>query len=118
MKTTDFFQAQFCFPIGDDMVTAAMILAEADPEAQFADLSTQDKELTKAHLLRMVSQTQNGFTEKTSSSDFGATNTVNNLTAPQLRGMETEANRIFKKYGKSEYLTRRNTINIYDDDEG
>jgi len=100
------------------MVTAAMVLAGADTEAQLSDLETRERELIKAHLLRMVAQTQNGFTEKTSSSDFGATNTVNNLDASQLRGMETEANRIFKKYGLSEYVTRRNTINIYEDDEG
>ena len=115
MNAIGFFQAQFCFPIGDDMVTAALVLAGVDPEAQLAD---QGKELTKAHLLRMVAQTQNGYTEKTSSSDFGATNVVNNMDVAQIRSMETEANRIFKKYGLTEYIVKRNTINIYEDDEG
>ena len=57
MNAIGFFQAQFCFPIGDDMVTAALVLAGVDPEAQLADIDIQGKELTKAHLLRMVAQT-------------------------------------------------------------
>ena len=118
MNAIGFFQAQFCFPIGDDMVTAALVLAGVEPEAQLADIDIQGKELTKAHLLRMVAQTQNGYTEKTSSSDFGATNVVNNMDVAQIRSMETEANRIFKKYGLTEYIVKRNTINIYEDDEG
>ena len=50
MNAIGFFQAQFCFPIGDDMVTAALVLAGVDPEAQLADIDIQGKELTKAHL--------------------------------------------------------------------
>ena len=44
MNAIGFFQAQFCFPIGDDMVTAALVLAGVDPEAQLADIDIQGKE--------------------------------------------------------------------------
>ena len=44
MNAIGFFQAQFCFPIGDDMVTAALVLAGVDLEAQRADVDGRGKE--------------------------------------------------------------------------
>lgn len=119
MTAIDFFQGLFCFPISADMVKAAVLMggSEINDNTLLSSLDDDVRELSKAHLYRMVAQTQNGFTERSSSSDFGATNSVNNISSSQIRAMLSEANRIFRKYKQTEYVTVRNAINVFDDEK-
>ena len=118
MKAIKFYQSQFCFPVSDDMIITAIGFAgvEATADTELGELSAENKELARAHILRMLALSHLGYTDRVSSSDFGSTNTVKSLSSQQLSSMRAEANRIFKKYNQNDFVIVTNSINVYEDD--
>lgn len=118
MTTTNFFQSQFYVNVSDEQVATALLLSGVDDAADvaLADLTEEQRQLTRAHLLRMIVESYVSGSEKTASGEFSREFSTGSLTTVQINAMRAESNRIFKQYGQTSYVQNVCAINVYDDE--
>lgn len=118
MTTYNFFQQQFCVSLSDEQVATALVLSGVDDtDIALADLTEEQRQLTRAHLMRMLVQSYVSVSSKTASDAFSAESSTGSLSEAQIAAMRSESNRIFKMYGQDVFVQNVNAINIYDDEE-
>lgn len=117
MTTTNFFQSQFYVNVSDEQVATALLLSGVDDtDVALADLTEEQRQLTRAHLLRMIVESYVSGSEKTASGEFSRECSTGSLTTVQVNAMRAESNRIFKQYGQTSYVQDVCAINVYDDE--
>lgn len=117
MTTTNFFQSQFYVNVSDEQVATALLLSGVDDtDVALADLTEEQRQLTRAHLLRMIVESYVSGSEKTASGEFSREFSTGSLTTVQVNAMRAESNRIFKQYGQTSYVQNVCAINVYDDE--
>lgn len=113
MTILDFFQGVFNFPISSEMVRSACYVREVDASNDMGVLEEETQELIMADILVMLSRASQGYTNKSGSDAFSMTIQGEYIPLADRQAMRNEANKIYRKYDKLEYVQETNAINIY-----
>lgn len=112
MTIREFYQGIFNFPVSEEMISSACSMMAVEPTENISYIDIEFREMILAHLLVMLSRASMGYSNKTGTSDFSMIIQGELVPLSDRLMMRNEANRIFKKWDRLEYVTESNAINV------